>query len=567
MSQLKKPLQIQPFRQMNRLDQNAAKETWEKLSSAIDEIYNRNASILSFEEVYRCGYNLVMGKHGSMLYDGVRSSLLKHLEKSALTIYECNNENLLETIAKEWQDQTTAFNMIKDILMYMDKSFCTPQKKPTVMVLALQLFREAVINHQNIRQRMRQTLLEKISLERVGCIIDREVLKQLTSMMLALGAAGSTVYEEEFEPFFLAETEHFYQQESLDYLTRNSCAEYLQKVEQRLSEESDRLHNYIGSITEGKLRRILDQELLVRHAQTLLDMESSGLTAMLHEDRIEELKRMYTLFSRVTSCIDLMREHFGRDVVRSGLNILSSQDTGKDPVAFVRLVLDLKSKFDLIIRESFRTDKKFIKQLKDSFETFVNKDHRCASYLASYIDELLRNNSQGSTEAEIETKLDQAIVIFKHIADKDVFENYYRKLLSKRLLSNKSASDEVEKSMLVRLKAECGYQFTSKLEGMLLDMNISKTVMDTFRTSPQMRNTLVELDVQLLTTGYWPLTPSSNFRMPGQLSQSIQVFQHYYCERNSGRKLSWYANAGSVDVKVCTSLNRLIYNVLFYSTP
>lgn len=33
---------------------------------------------------------------------------------------------------------------------------------------------------------------------------------------------------------------------------------------------------------------------------------------------------------------------------------------------------------------------------------------------------------------------------------------------------------KMEKNMIVKLKNECGYQFTSKLEGMFTDMKISK---------------------------------------------------------------------------------------------
>ena len=59
-------------------------------------------------------------------------------------------------------------------------------------------------------------------------------------------------------------------------------------------------------------------------------------------------------------------------------------------MTFVRQMLDLKSKFDKIITESFRNEKKMQKKLKDAFEEFVNLDARCASYLASYLDEQLK---------------------------------------------------------------------------------------------------------------------------------------------------------------------------------
>ena len=36
--------------------------------------------------------------------------------------------------------------------------------------------------------------------------------------------------------------------------------------------------------------------------------------------------------------------------------------------------------------------------------------------------------------------------------------------MAKRLLNAKSASDEIEKIMIAKLKSECGQQFTSKME-------------------------------------------------------------------------------------------------------
>ena len=43
--------------------------------------------------------------------------------------------------------------------------------------------------------------------------------------------------------------------------------------------------------------------------------------------------------------------------------------------------------------------------------------------------------------------------IFKHLQEKDIFEAFYKKHLARRLLQGKSASDELEKAMLAKLKA------------------------------------------------------------------------------------------------------------------
>ena len=77
------------------------------------------------------------------------------------------------------------------------------------------------------------------------------------------------------------------------------------------------------------------------------------------------------------------------------------------------------------------------------------------------------------------------MTLFRFIDGKDMFEAFYKKDLSKRLLLDKSASIDAEKSVITKLKAECGSGFTCKLEGMFKDVELSRDVMAAFRSSPQ----------------------------------------------------------------------------------
>lgn len=56
------------------------------------------------------------------------------------------------------------------------------------------------------------------------------------------------------------------------------------------------------------------------------------------------------------------------------------------------------------------------------------------------------------TEQEIESVLDKTMVLFRFLQEKDVFERYYKQHLAKRLLLNKSVSDDSEKNMISKLK-------------------------------------------------------------------------------------------------------------------
>lgn len=84
-------------------------------------------------------------------------------------------------------------------------------------------------------------------------------------------------------------------------------------------------------------------------------------------------------------------------------------------------------------------------------------------------------------EGEIEEVLQRVMVVFRFVQGKDVFEAFYKKDLAKRLLMGKCTSRDVEKSMLSKLKEECGSHYTTKLEGMFNDITISNGINAAFK--------------------------------------------------------------------------------------
>ena len=50
--------------------------------------------------------------------------------------------------------------------------------------------------------------------------------------------------------------------------------------------------------------------------------------------------------------------------------------------------------------------------------------------------------------------LEKTIVLFRFIIDKDIFERYYKSHLAKRLLNNRSVSEDAERNMVAKLKVE-----------------------------------------------------------------------------------------------------------------
>ena len=61
------------------MDEKYVNNIWELLKNAIQEIQKKNNSGLSFEELYRNAYTMVLHKHGEKLYTGLREVVTEHL--------------------------------------------------------------------------------------------------------------------------------------------------------------------------------------------------------------------------------------------------------------------------------------------------------------------------------------------------------------------------------------------------------------------------------------------------------------------------------------------------------
>lgn len=124
--------------------------------------------------------------------------------------------------------------------------------------------------------------------------------------------------------------------------------------------------------------------------------------------------------------------------------------------------------------------------------------------LVYYLDELYKKDFKSMTESEINEKLDKVIHIFRYLQDKDIFEGFYKTSLSKRLLDARGIVEEAEKSLVLKLKEECGFQYTQKLEVMFKDIKMSDETMNEYKQTSLAKKLNIELSVKVLTTGNWP---------------------------------------------------------------
>jgi cullin-4 len=89
---------------------------------------------------------------------------------------------------------------------------------------------------------------------------------------------------------------------------------------------------------------------------------------LMDANRVGDLQRMYSLFSRVNA-LELLRQALSAYIKMTGHNTVMDEEKDKDMVSWL---LDLKARLDVIWEESFSKNESFSNTLKDAFEHLIN---------------------------------------------------------------------------------------------------------------------------------------------------------------------------------------------------
>jgi cullin 3 len=209
-----------------------------------------------------------------------------------------------------------------------------------------------------------------------------------------------------------------------------------------------------------------------------------------------------------------------------------------------------KEKYDAILVEAFGNNRLIESQCNQAYQYVANWNPKTTEYLSLYLDSVLRKSAKEISQLDVETIFDISMSVFRLFHEKDVFENYYRQHLSKRLLNKRSASDDNELTFIRRLKDDCGFTFTSKMESMFNDMLMSGDLTREFKDAHPDGANLLDVSVSVLTTGAWPMKiHKSEVYLPQNCERARKVFEDFYLSRYAGRKLSWQANMGRAELK------------------
>ncbi|KAJ1773150.1 hypothetical protein IW138_001394 [Coemansia sp. RSA 986] len=582
---------------------------FEKLATAIGEIYKHNSSQLLFEELYRIGYNLVLSKNGPLVYDGVKAVLeahlidcvhkdiLKHIETASASPTIANNEALLSSVRMLWSEHVTAMLIIKDILMYVDKVYVENAHLLSVYEMGMGVFRDKVLLASNGRLNagMKKAVLRQIEYERHNNEVNRSTLRSIVDMFVELldTARLRPLYDTVLEPQIIAETTAFYSTVANKRIAELGAPEYTRAAHDDIDAEMDRVGAYLVAQTSKPLRDVLLNELILEYDGRILSIPDNGLVNMYEKRDFSGLAVLYSLYSQLPSSFSILQDRTRSHIASIGKRLAEllavrpddeSLTKGSDGTApqthagttaaartamALRWIQELIATYDIyddFVVKSFAGNKAMRIAINDAFIGIINNNDRAPELLSLYIDDNMKSGLKGKSEQETEHVFERSILLLRFLKDKDAFEHYYKVHLARRLLFGRCLSDDAEQSLVSKLKIECGSQFTLKLEGMFKDMQTSANMDSLFKESLANGSLGLDIQVSVLTPTFWPAlatsTTSDNTARDSSQPQShktahnslidmaIEKFTDFYTKHRSGRTLTWQPNMGNADLKV-----------------
>ncbi|KAG5011143.1 hypothetical protein JHK87_019658 [Glycine soja] len=539
-----------------------------KLKNILEGLPEPQFSSEDYMMLYTTIYNMCTQKpphdYSQQLYDKYKESFEEYIVSTVLpSLREKHDEFMLRELVKRWANHKIMVRWLSRFFHYLDRYFIARRSLPPLNEVGLTCFRDL------------------IDQEREGEQIDRALLKNVLDIFVEIGMGQMDHYENDFEAAMLKDTSSYYSRKASNWILEDSCPDYMLKAEECLKREKDRVAHYLHSSSEPKLLEKVQHELLSVYANQLLEKEHSGCHALLRDDKVEDLSRMFRLFSKIPRGLDPVSNIFKQHVTTEGMALVKQAEdaasnkkaekkdiVGLQEQVFVRKVIELHDKYLAYVNDCFQNHTLFHKALKEAFEVFCNKGvagSSSAELLASFCDNILKKGgSEKLSDEAIEETLEKVVKLLAYISDKDLFAEFYRKKLARRLLFDKSANDDHERSILTKLKQQCGGQFTSKMEGMVTDLTLAKenqTSFEEYLSNNPNADPGIDLTVTVLTTGFWPSYKSFDLNLPAEMASALLLFN--LSDRLSYSEIMTQLNLSDDDViRLLHSLSCAKYKIL-----
>jgi cullin 1 len=406
-------------------------------------------------------------------------------------------------------------------------------------------------------------------------------------------------YTEEFEKYFLDSSRNLYSCISQEKIDNNDLTTYFNFLSELLKKEFILVGTYLINDTLNKLEKVFMEEFIIKHKKRIIEglydlIKEVYYLLLFNDSNIEDIKcqNLKKIVALLVHCNNINHDstddnnNNSFDMITSlslcyhqVMDNIGDELANKKNINFEELI---KSNNQQKIA-NFSSDSEFIvnsikhyqccasitsnflmnnylckKEMRLVLIKFVNKSIGSTTYtemLINYCDKVLKGSIKIPQQNLDKLLIDNCIQFFPLISNKDVFCELWRDFLSKRLLLKKSISTDLELQIIGKIKLESGGTLTDKLEGMLHDFSNASDMNNQFNSyinkenNNDMNQRQCLCNIQVLSTGHWPLIKYRDVKLPIQLENWKNLFTKWYLENfDNKRKLNWIYSHGEVSL-------------------
>ncbi|KAF7367229.1 CULLIN-2 domain-containing protein [Mycena sanguinolenta] len=501
------------------------------------------------------------------------------------------------SVAKEWINKFVKtckefegkVALLQSLLTYLDQVYVQRTQVATIRKLAFSTFVRSIFENPQLMVTLRNSVRTVITAERYLRMSFAEKTEDIPSLISHLYTHHQY---SAFEEFYREVTWQYYERKSSELaegVFQNNPKEFFNEIQKLIEEEVQRskLLLPVGSwsiIRDATVKALLGGRMNWIAANTIGDY-------LNHRD-FKNLKAMNELFSDAEGdkvICSVFKVHIEK-TVQSIVKDAAADDT------MAQRLLDCRAVADAAIKKCFveeqvtlmdsdaskaeststvpvkRPRQEFIYALTDAFTVgFKARRNKPAEMIARHLDKLMRKGQGAMSDAEFEVLLDSALGLYRFTDDKDVFRGFYLRALAKRLLLERSASQDFESAVLKKLKDQYDPEF-SLGEEMFSDLTLSRELMVEYNNKLP-ADAPRRLSAMVLKPAAWPYsTQDQNIVLPSDMLLELDAFGKFYKTKHSNRKLIPQYNVASATIighfkagkkELSVSLHQAIILLLF----
>ncbi|KAJ1857263.1 ubiquitin ligase (cullin) of SCF [Coemansia sp. RSA 2703] len=534
---------------------------------------------------------------GSQVYFQLTGHITHSIQLLRQRMSVMQGTELLGFYVEQWKNFVLVSKMIKGTFETLDNSWIqmemrygpnyNPLSDTMIQLWYLQLFKP-------LNAHLTRNIINLIDMRRKGQIIEDNLIKNLVNAYYELRPVSMPeivsiyreplgVYIKSFEEPYILSVILYLEEKTKHLLCQKDVCAYVKTISNLIEIEEQQGKTLLLPDSENELRNMLNYSFIEGSVNRIY----SALPAIFESGNRDDLKMIYSLLNRIRGQPRLvpMCKAFEAYIFRHIINKIpfpiveddnADFSAGTDALytsIFVDTIVSTMEELEQLLFECFDKNESFVEGKNSAFHKAVNSPElrdRCKSVpmrlLAEYFNLILRANNAAARnnrllgtdpEMAITAEIKRVLRLYKLSKGKDMFQNYYRLHLARRLLNEQTVSLELERTAGIMISTANSTEFMTKLKDMLTDIDISYDMSRTFSQEIIEDKSLGVSDVyiKVLKESSWPSVITAERAEwnspPAQLAEICIKFTDAYNKRyctsdisRSGcdtikRRLSW----------------------------